>query len=322
VEKKLGMWQLKTDFLAEVTEFIERISEKKTAIDKARPLPTMAIERLKEELAIEWTYNSNSIEGNTLSLNETRVVLEEGMTIGGKSLREHFETLNHHKAIGYIQNLVSPEYELRAIDLLNLHEIVFKNIDDDFSGRIRTGTVRIMGANFTPPNPNLVSDLLDELIDYVNSNPDGLHPTIIATVFHHRFVWIHPFFDGNGRTVRLAMNLILQKFGFPPAIILKNDRKKYYSALNNANKGDYQKLALLMLQATERSLNIYLNLVPSAYQNYELLSNIVKEEEVPYGMEYVSYLARNGKINAYKEGRNWLSTKEDVLAYAKAQNKK
>ena len=127
---------------------------------------------------------------------------------------------------------------------------------------------RIVGANFTPPNASKVSALFDELVSFINKNPLALNDLLLATIFHHKLVWIHPFFDGNGRTVRLAMNLLLMRKGFPPALILKNDRKKYYEALNQANKGSYHKLHLLMLQAIERSLNIYINALPG-YNNEE-----------------------------------------------------
>jgi Fic family protein len=135
-------------------------------------------------------------------------------------------------------------------------------------------------------------------------------------------VWIHPFFDGNGRTARLAMNLILLNAGYPPAIILRNDRSKYYDALNKANNGNYAKLMLLMAQALERSLNIYLNALPDSNDDYTEISNIVNEPEINYGQEYISLLARQGKIDAYKEGRNWLTSKEAVLTYIKNRKRK
>lgn len=186
---------------------------------------------------------------------------------------------------------------------------------------MRNAGVRIAGANFTPPNAQKVSSLIDELIAFVNENPLGLNIIELATVFHHKFVWIHPFFDGNGRTVRLAMNLLLMREGFPPAIILKNDRAKYYSSLNSANKGNYQKLTLLMAQALERTLNIYLSAIPGNTNEYTEISNLVKEVDLPYGQEYISLLARQGKIDAHKEGRNWFTTKEAVEEYIKTRKR-
>ena len=293
---------------------IERLDQKKKLLDSKRPLPQIALVQLREGLNLEWTYNSNSIEGNTLTLRETRVVLSDGMTIKGKSMREHFEITNHHDAISLLESQVSSDAPLLEREILDLHELVLKRIENDYAGRLRTSGVRIVGANFTPPNAQKVPDLLTELIDFVNANPDELHPVELASIFHHRFVWIHPFFDGNGRAVRLVMNLILMRKGFPPAIILKNDRKKYYDALNQANKGSYQKLGLLMLQGVERSLDIYLGSYPDT-EDYRPISQIIEESQLPYGQEYVSLLARQGKIDAYKEGRNWLTTEEAIVEY-------
>jgi len=293
----------------------QRLKKKKKLLDQARPLSRIVLDRIKEDFTIEWTHHSNAIEGNTMTLAETKFILQEGITIGGKSLREHFEVINHKKAIDCIEDLVSSGNELRTIDVLSVHELVLNNIMDDFAGRLRQGMVRIVGANFTPPNARRVPDFLQELIEYINENPDKLDFLTLATVFHHRFVWIHPFYDGNGRTVRLVMNLILMRNGYPPCFILAQDRKRYISALNQANKGNLKSLTTMMYQAMERSLNIYLNTIGGDYEDYESISTIVKEPEIPYGQEYVSLLARKGRIDAYKEGRNWLTTKQAVLDY-------
>lgn len=309
------MWKIDLGYRTEFQSTFERLYQKKQDLQASRPLPNIALNKIRESLSIEWTYNSNSIEGNTLSLRETQMVLQEGITIKGKSLREHFEAHNHDKAIDYLFSIINDDYVLRSIDILSLHSLVLRSIEDDFAGRLRNGGVRISGANFVPPNANKVSDFLDELINFVNTNPLQLNDIELAAIFHHKLVWIHPFFDGNGRTVRLSMNLLLMRCGFPPAIILKNDRKKYYEALNQANNGNYQKLMLLMCQALERSLNIYLNAMPDSTNDFQKISDIVSEPSSPYGQEYVSLLARTGKIDAYKEGRNWYTTKEAVEDY-------
>lgn len=316
------MWKIDVTYREEFETTFERLFEKLSDLKKSRPLPPIALQKLREALAIEWTYNSNSIEGNTLTLRETQLVLQEGITVKGKSLREHFEAKNHETALNYLYTLVSNDYKINSKDLLDLHQLVLRSIEDDFAGRLRTGGVRITGANFVPPNALKVPQLVDELIDFVNTNPLKLNSIELATVFHHRFVWIHPFFDGNGRTVRLCMNLILMKEGFPPAIILANDRKKYYEALNSANNGNFSKLMLLMCQALERTLNIYLQSMPGADSNYREISNLVEEEHMHYGQEYISLLARQGKIDAYKEGRNWLTTKDAVEEYIKNRKRK
>jgi len=299
---------------------LDRIRLKKTELDKLRPIPNHVLKSIRESLTIEWTYNSNSIEGNSLTLRETQMVIEEGFTIKGKSLKEHFEAVNHQNAISYIEELASEKRILTERDILDVHELILQNIEKEIAGRFRTSGVRISGANFIPPNALKISEYITELIEWVNTC--DLDIVIKSILFHHRFVWIHPFFDGNGRTVRLVFNLLLMRAGYPPAIILRNDRKKYYGALNQSNKGDYSKLVLIVLQALERSLNIYLGSLNNTYDEYKSIGNIVEDERVPYGQEYLSLLARKGKIDAFKEGRDWLTTKEAVFDYIKKRERK
>ena len=316
------MWNIDLTYRDELSEQFERLHEKHARLVNSRPLPHAALQSIREGLSIEWTYNSNSIEGNTLNLRETQMVLQEGITIKGKSLREHFEAKNHERAIEHLYSLVSESYTMRSIDILTLHSYVLRSIEEEFAGRLRNAGVRISGANFVPPNAQKVSMLLDELVDFINNNPLQLNDIELATVFHHKFAWIHPFFDGNGRTVRLAMNLLLMRKGFPPAIILKNDRKKYYDALNQANNGNYKKLMLLMVQSLERTVNIYLTTIPGNDDDYREISQIVEEPGFPYGQEYISLLARQGKIDAYKEGRNWLTTSDAIEKYMATRKRK
>lgn len=316
------MWNVDlSECRAELQATYDRIELKKEKLQKGRPLSQMALNKIKESLSIEWTYNTNSIEGNTLSLRETQMVLQEGVTIKGKSLREHFEAHNHNKAIDHLYKIVASTKGLKGGDVLSLHGYVLRSIEDDHAGRIRYGAVRISGANFVPPAAHKVSKLFDELIAFVNENPLGLNDIELVTVFHHKFVWIHPFFDGNGRTVRLAMNLLLMQRGYPPAIILKDDRKKYYEALNQANKGNYQKLLLLMAQAMERTLNIYLSILPGNDSDYDSIQNLVQEEKTPYGQEYISLLARRGKIDAYKEAGVWYTSEKAIKNYVNTRKR-
>lgn len=305
---------LKPEMLLALQDLTDRIRRKKAELDKIRPLPKSVLDRLRHDFYIEWTHHTNAIEGNTLSLNETRVVLEEGLTIGGKTIREHLETISHRKAIEYIETLVHPNYALDIRDILRVHEIVLKPIDEIIAGRIRSGNVRISGANFLPPNAAKVPALLDELAEVMVSMPEDVHPVISAALFHHRFVWIHPFFDGNGRVARLFMNLLLMSRGYPPAIILRQDRKKYYEGLNAANQGDYTRFFRLILQAAERTLNIYLSAGDPAVE-YVPIGSIVSEDQVPYNADYIGQLARKGKIDAYKEGKEWYTTSAAIKAY-------
>ncbi len=300
---------------------IERVIQKRLKLDAKRPLPMMALDRIREDLFIEWSYNSTHIEGNTLNLNETRMVLREGITVKGKTLREHLEVSNHHEAIEFVECLVHDKSAINERDVLKIHAIVMTKIQREFAGIYRNGMVRISGANFVPPNPLKVQMLMDDFFEFINQNPLALNDIETATVLHHRFVWIHPFFDGNGRTVRLLMNLYLMQRGYPPAIILANDRKKYYDALNQANGGNFEKLMLLVCQAIERSLDIYLMAYPDGYE-YKPIQSIVEEAQLPYGQEYISLLARQGKIDAYKEGRTWYTSKESVKEYLDNRKRK
>ncbi len=316
------MWTIDTSYRPKQNKTFQRLWEKRDMLNRYRPLPAIAMQKIKEALAVEWTYHSNSIEGNTITLQETYVILQDGMTVKGKSLREHFEINNHHKALQYLYRLADKKRSVDAAILLDIHRFMLNSIEDLYAGRFRNAGVRIQGANFIPPNARKVPDLIDELILFVQDNPLSLNTIELATVLHHKLVWINPFFDGNGRTARLVMNLLLLNDGFPPAIILKNDRLKYYDALNRANQGDYAKLMLLMAQAIERSLNIYLNALPGSDDDYTEISDIVKEPDVPYSQEYISLLARQGKIDAYKEGRNWLTSKKAILNYIHNRERK
>jgi Fic family protein len=293
---------------------LERVEAKKRRLDSFRPMSASVVARLGEELSLEWTYHSNGIEGNTLTLQETKVVLSDGMTVGGKSLREHFEALNHHEAIQVLEKMVGDNSRLSSNEIMSIHAVVLQRIEREFAGRYRNAGVRITGANFTPPNALKVDELMNDLIEWVNE-VQGIHDVVKAALFHHRMVWIHPFFDGNGRTARLVYNLILMRCGYPPAIVLQQDRKKYYDALNQANDGNLQKFILLILQAVERSLDIYLSCIENKQELFKPIASVVEELALPYGSEYLSLLIRKGKIEGYKEGRNWLTTVEGVQFY-------
>lgn len=296
------------------SEIHQRIFEKKAILAKQRPLPRVALERLRAEFAVEWTYNSNAIEGNTISLRETRMVIEHGLTVSGKTLAEHFEINNHQKAIAFVESLAKKRSAIKGSEILEIHRLVLDNIQKEFAGRYRTGRVRILGANFVPPNHLKIRELIDDLLNEVRVNTERLNTVDLAARFHHRFVWIHPFYDGNGRTARLLMNLLLMREGFPPAIILVNDRRKYYRTLDAANDGNYVPFELFIAQAVERSLDIYLEAAGlQGDDEYVLLSELAKK--FSYSQEYLSLLARNGKIDAYKRSRNWMATERSIEDY-------
>lgn len=239
-------------------KIIQRVLEKKQVLDSKRPLPKAVLRNLKESLSVEWTYNSNAIEGNSLSLRETQLVLREGMTIKGKSLREHFEAKNHEKAIEYLGEIVQLKYRLSEKDIFHIHSLVLNGIEEEFAGRYRNGQVRIVGANFIPPNYLKIDELMKELVAAINKNPEKTDLITLAAKTHHKFVCIHPFFDGNGRSARLIMNLLLMKYGFPPTEIYEG------MVIGEANNGNdmvvnplkNKKLTNVRASGTDEALNL------------------------------------------------------------------
>nr|WP_237582184.1 Fic family protein [Pontibacillus yanchengensis] len=215
---------------------IQRIDQLKQELDQYLPLPPEAVKNLREVYKIEWTYHSNAIEGNTLSLVETKVVLEEGLTIGGKQLREQFEALNHAEAIDYIEEQIGKEVPIDESLIKNIHSLIMKNIDDANAGAYRSINMRISGSEHQPPHFLQVQQEMKELLRWYEKNRKELHPVDLAALFHFKFVYIHPFSDGNGRAARLLMNLIPMEFGYPPAIVKadKDQRLKYYQTLEMA----------------------------------------------------------------------------------------
>jgi Fic family protein len=240
---------------------LTRIENKKARLDGLRPLPSAAVSRLRDQILVEWIYNSNAIEGSTITLQETRLILETGMTIGGKSLREHFEVINHRDAIDYVEDLVASGEPITPFHVRQIHRLILSRIDDENAGRYRETQVRIAGAAFTPPESWLVPNLMTEWGEWLVSEGKSSHPVALAAQAHHRLVAIHPFIDGNGRTARLVMNLILMRAGYPPTVIQRINRRQYYRVLDQADKGKTAPLVNFVGRAVERSLNLYLEAV-------------------------------------------------------------
>ncbi|CAG1771494.1 hypothetical protein BAC3_01856 [uncultured bacterium] len=300
----------------------KRIDEKLAQLQSMRPLPHAAVAKLKEQFAIEMTYNSNAIEGNKLTLKETFLVVNEGLTIKGKPLKDHLEAKDHHEALGYLYELIEHDKKLPISEVLirNLHKLVVRETDP-LAGSYRTSNVMITGSKHTPPEAYEVARLMRDLTGWIRNNKKKLHPIELAALAHHKLVYIHPFFDGNGRVARLLMNLLLMREGYPLVVVLKNDRKKYYQMLERADKGNLNPFIQFTAQAVERSLNIYLkNLLPAKPgRRYLPLSEISKQTS--YSEKYLNLLARLGRIEAHKEGRNWVTTIEAVNNYKKGRQR-
>lgn len=210
------------------------IDSLKESIDKQRPFSKKLADSLHEKLIVEWTYNSNAIEGNTLTMSETKVVLE-GITIGGKSIVEHLEAINHREAIFFIEDLIFDKESISEWNIKNIHALILKGIDDKNAGTYRAENVVISGAKHMPPKHYEVSYLMQKLIAEYQYDWQNYHPIVRATLLHGEFVKIHPFIDGNGRTSRLLLNFELMKNGYTPIIIKKENRARYYDVLDMAH---------------------------------------------------------------------------------------
>ncbi len=240
--------------------YFDEVDSLKKELDSKRPIPKETLKSLKESINLEWTYNSNGIEGNTLTLRETQVVLE-GITVGGKSIKEHLEAINHEKAILYLDDLVKDKNPITEWNIKNIHQLILKDIDNENAGRYRKENVTIKGATHIPPDYLKLPELMEKLI--LNYNTwNEYHPIIKAALLHGELVKIHPFVDGNGRTSRLLMNLDLMNSGYNPVIIKKESRLKYYEALDKAHTtGNYTDFVKLVTKLEVEMLKKYLELL-------------------------------------------------------------
>ncbi len=239
----------------------EAIDKKKELLDQHRPLSKHTLKSLRENMLLEWTYNSNAIEGNTLTLSETKVVLE-GITIGGKTMREHLEVINHKEAILFLEETAPKKEPLSEWYIRNLHRLILKSIDDENAGVYRSENVIISGAKHRPPEHFLIKERMERMMAEYNGQWQKLHSIERAALLHGEFVKIHPFIDGNGRTARLLLNFELLKSGYPPAIIKTEIRPRYYEVLDLAHTlGDYSNFIELVAECVETSLDLWLSLL-------------------------------------------------------------
>ena len=305
-------------------DVLKKLQDKKKRLDSFKPLQEELIRNLDEWFRIELTYTSNAIEGNTLTRQETAMVVDEGLTVQGKSLVEHQEAINHAKAFDFIQMLVNKKRrELTARDILDIHSIILNKVDDSNKGRYRNVAVRLRGSETVLPNALKVPILMDEFIVWLQSEI-GDNPVKIATDAHFKLVSIHPFVDGNGRTARLLMNLLLIQLGYPPAIIRKEDRGAYINSLEKAQtKGNLADYYTLIYEAIDRSLDIYLEAVapervcvkePTLEQRFYTTEEVSKLLQID--PETVRRYVRQGDLRAVKLGGKFIRIdKADLNAF-------
>ena len=241
----------------------QSIDDKKAVLDSKRPLSKEALDNLRRYFDVELTYNSNAIEGNTLTITETKVILEDGITIGkGKSLREHLEVINHKEAIDYVDDIVSRNIDISESVIKDIHHIILKSINNENAGKYRNTNVLISGSAHRPVEHFLVEEKMRELVQWYDANKNKMHPIELAAEFHFRFVYIHPFIDGNGRTARLLMNLIFMRNGYPIAVIKNDARDEYMKALEPAStSGNLNDFVDIVVIAVDKSLDTYLYIV-------------------------------------------------------------
>lgn len=248
-------------------DIFDNLTQKKQQLDNYLPLSPEIQQNLTDWFRVELTYSSNAIEGNTLSRAQTALVIEKGITIEGKTLQEQLETVNHIRALTYIATLTDKTLQdITQNTILTIHAHILAHINDSYAGRYRNIPVRIAGSSVVMPNPLKVPSLMTEYIDWLHTTKD--HPAKIASEAHYKLVTIHPFIDGNGRTARLLMNLILSQAGYPPAIIQNEERRAYIESIEKAQLGgSLTDFHTLIAKSIERSLDIYLNTVQNKPDN-------------------------------------------------------
>lgn len=293
-----------------------RIANKKKKLDEYRPLPPDTVRHLQGDFRVLFTYNSNAIEGNTLTLAETQMVLEYGVTVEGHPLREYLEAINHAEAFNFLDQLVSTQISLETV--LKLHSLVMDKIINE-AGQLRTTQVYIRGSNHTPPPARDVALYMMQWVRWLTSD-DALRydPLTRTAIAHHDFEAVHPFNDGNGRVGRLLMNLMLMQDGYPPALVLREWRTRYIMALQAGHRGDYTDLVNLVGLAVEHSFDLYLEACEASTAHLLPL----KELAALFGLDnnYLGQLARLGKLEATKRGPFWYASRQAVQNYLREVN--
>lgn len=307
----------------------KRITEKKQKLGSKGHLTPRRIKEIDERMRVDFVYNSNKIEGSTLSRGETDLILR-GITIGkknipdalrGKDLGDILVAHNHSSAIDLIKKIAFDRvYKVTESDIKKIHGIVMKGVIAS-AGQYRNYDIAVNGAGFTPPPFYDISKHMRDLLHALNSNPDELRPIELAAQIHYDFAWVHPFEDGNGRMSRLLLNLILVRNGYPFAVIKSVDKPQYLRALREMDiSGNFKPFLIYVSRCVEQTLDLYLApKKPSKKEEFLPLAKLTSG--TPYSAEYLSLLARKGRIDAIKEGKTWKSTKKIISTYLKEQGK-
>jgi len=291
-----------------------RLTAKKARLERYRPLPLEAEQYLLHDLKIIQTFHSNAIEGNTLNLKETELAIEHGLTSGEHPLTDYLAAKGHGKAFDRMVVLAqSPASRLNKNIILELHALSMEGVIAD-AGKFRKLQVFIRGAKQSPPPAEAVPKQIREWLNWTAGKENEYDPVTLAAISHHLFEAIHPFTDGNGRVGRLILNFQLVRKGYPPALILKDWRSGYISALQKADNGDYNPLVNIVGVATEEGLNHHLRACEKVgATEWFLVSELA--ETYTYSVDYLGWLARHGRLEATKREGRWYSTKKAIEKY-------
>jgi Fic family protein len=268
-------WNLLAAKLSELP-IVQELTQKQQEVAALRPFSADLEGRIMQKLRLDWNFHSNAIEGNPMSYGETITYLMYGLTAKGKTLKDHLDIRGHNEAIYLMASIVKEERGFSEADIRELHRIILvepyhsKAITPDGNPTqklIKLGQYKTQPNHVKTPTgelhryaePEDVPIMMGELMEWYRSTQgqSQLHPAVIAALFHHRFVNIHPFDDGNGRLGRILMNLILMQHGYPPAIIKLEDKKDYFTGLKNADKGNYELIISQICKALNNSLYLY-----------------------------------------------------------------
>jgi Fic family protein len=251
-----------------------------------------SLAHIRKFFRVKSIYNSNAIEGNQLDLGETRLVVEQGLTITGKPLKDSAEARNLAHALDYFESLASSRETLKCVDIRQTHSLILKDIDDENAGRYRGTNVEISGSAYHPPPSHDVPGEMDAFCAWLaaaSDEADSDNPIALGAAAHAWFVRIHPFADGNGRTARIIMNLILMRYGYPIAVITKDERQRYYDALEESQSSDLTPFIVLVAESVLESLEEYERAVAEQTAHQEWAQSLVAKFTAPQRNEAENY---------------------------------
>jgi Fic family protein len=305
-----------------------RILEKKRKLGSIGKLGSNKIRQIAERMQIDFVYNSNKIEGSTLSRGETELVLR-GITVGkknisqalaGKEIGHILAAQNHPSAIELVKKIAfNKTYKITEGDIKTLHRMAMNRIIATAGKYREHDDLAVYGSGFTPPLFYDIPKHMKELVHLINDNPDELRPIEHAAQVHYDFAWIHPFEDGNGRIARLLMNLVLVRNDYPFTVIKQVEKPKYLRTLKEMDvEGDFEPFLIFVARSVEQTLDTYLAALESK-RGSKFLPLSILAKGTPHSADYWSLLARKGRIDAIKEGKTWKTTKQVIASYLAEQ---